>query len=151
MSINTPVVKNPNLREFKYQTIQISVTAAAAANSHADYGFDAETDKQYNRVVGVAFEVIPGGVNTNTDNLKIGKFEIQGREIYTAGLPVKALLYSSDVKFNDKFDTDINEEANGSKVTIQLSEYNSGTFAAYKVNVILKLSNRVADLPASSK
>lgn len=138
---------NPNLREFKYQTVQISVSAAAPSGGKADYSESFETDKQYKRVVGVAFEIIPSATGVNTDNLKIGKFEIQNREVYVQDFPVKLMLCSSDTEPNKKFDRAVNEVAEGSKVSVTLSEYNSGTFVPYKVVVILMLSNRAVDMP----
>lgn len=147
------VAQNPQLREFKYQTVEIAITQAAAnANTPSKFSASFETDRQYKRVVGVAFEIIPtGGSTPNTDFLKIGRFEIQNREIYSDGLPVKTMLNSSDVKPNDKFDRWINEEANGNKVSIDLNEYNTGTFVSYKVAVILMLSNRTQDISPEVK
>lgn len=147
--MNTPVVKNPNLREIKYQTIIIDVNAAAPANGHSDFGGDYETDKQYERVVGVSFEILPSAAGVNSDLLRIRQFEIQGREVYPDQLPVKSILCSNDVSPNKRFDENINEEAKGSKVKISLGEYNSGAFVAYKVAVILKLSNKVTDVVKS--
>ncbi len=141
------VVQHPELREIKYQTVEIPVTGgAASATVPSKHSASFETDKLYKRVIGIAMEIIPSAAGVNTDFLKIGRFEIQNHEAYSEGLPVKTLLNTNDVKPNDKFDRMINEEANGNKVNIDLNEFNVGAFVAYKVAIILMLSNREEDV-----
>jgi len=142
--INTKASSNPNLRDYKYQSVEINITAAAPVNGFSEYSLDFETDKQYEKCIGVAFEIIPSAAGVNTDNLKIGRFEIQNREIYSQGVPVKLFLNSNDVQPNEKFDRMIKEEAKGNKVNIVLREYNSGAFVPYTVVVTLQLSNITA-------
>lgn len=141
------VVQYPNLREYKYQTVVLSITSAAAnATTPAQVSESIELDKQYKRCIGVAIDFIESGASApNTNHLKIGKLEIQNREVYSPGLFVKPLTHSNDVPFNKKFDKRINEEASGNKVNILLEEYNTGTFVAYKVAVTFLLSNRAED------
>lgn len=151
---NVKVAQNPQLREIKYQTKYINISqAAAGANQPSIFSIDFETDKLYKRVIGVAYEIIPSAAGVNSDFLRVERFEIQNREVYSKDYPVKLNLNSSDINPNEKFDRFMNEEAEGSKVNISLAEYNTGAFVAYTVAVILILSNREEDIakPESTK
>lgn len=142
MSEVKPIL-NPHIRETKYQTVSLDVnTPASGPGAFSQSEIDFELDKQYNKLIGVAFEITPSGPGVTTDNLKIGRFEVNNREIYSEGLPVNVLLNTNDVNFNAKFDRHINEKAAGVKTVIHLREYNSApTFVPYTVNIIFQLSN----------
>ncbi len=138
----TQQISNPNLREFKYQTVNIDITGGSAGpGQFAEFSAEFDLDKQYKKCVGVAFEIIPSAPGVFVDLLKIGRFEINNREIYSQDLPVKLFLNTSTVSPNDKFDKDINEKADGVKASIKLREFNSIGFVPYTVSVIFKLSN----------
>jgi len=142
-------VQNPQLRAIKYQTTEISITAAAASStSPARYSATIETDKQYKRLVGVQLTIIDSATGVIVENLRIKRFEINSKDIYSDGHPVKCLINTNDVNPNDKFDRDINETAEGNKVNIDLDEYTVSSFVAYKVAVTLMLSNKPEHIPA---
>ncbi len=125
-----------NLRKVKYQSVEVDVV-----NNTDDFKLSFETDRLYAKVKGIAIQFIPLSGTLNTDFLKFSKFEIQGREIYPNDFYVKHLDTSNDVPLNKKFDLEVDEPANSSKVDVTLRDHIAVQVGTYKVILTLKLEN----------
>ncbi len=124
-------------RAIKYQPISFVFTGAGQTVSCSNI----TTDRNYKKVVGIT-------ARTNDPNamggLTIGKFEINGQEIYPSDLDVADLSSSDSVSPNERYDKDVDEPAEGSTVNISLIDGSlAGQAYPYTVKVTLKLNNPV--------
>lgn len=124
-------------RAIKYQPISFVFTSAGQTVSCSNI----TTDRNYKKVVGIKART---NDLTAMGGLTIGKFEINGQEIYPSDLDVADLSSSESVSPNERYDKDVDEPAEGSTVNISLTDGSiAGQAFPYKVKVTLKLNNPV--------
>lgn len=122
-------------RGIKYQRISLLVSAAGAEVSTQNV----DTDKSYKRVRGIQMTSTDA---TAIDGGTFKKFEIDNKEVYPEGFETKLITCGVDVAPNDRFDRDIDERAEGTKVNITYKDGSvAGTVYPYNVSIYLYLTN----------
>ncbi len=124
-------------RAIKYQSIPFVITGAGQTIS----ANNVITDRNYKTVNGI--QAITRDA-TAMSGLKVAKFEINGQEIYPADFDLQLISCGKDVNPNERFDKEVNEPADGSKVDISITDgFIIGQVYPYTVNIILRLSNPI--------
>src|ERR1051326_8470539 len=123
-------------RPIKYQLVPITISGAGVTGSN-----EVDTDKLYERVTGI-------GVTATDDKGLSGatfkKFTIDRQEIYPEGHELRMINTGNDLSPNDKYDDDIDDQAQASKVSVSVTDGSiAGTAYPYTVTVYLRLENKV--------
>lgn len=126
------------LRNIKYQKIKLTVAAANEVVSTKGV----TTERSYKKVKGI--QATCSDKNA-VEQGEFDKFEIASKEIYCKGYEVKLIFSGVDVAPNERFDKDVDEEAENSTVDITYRDMNvAGTVFPYTLIVYLRLENPVS-------
>ncbi|MGQ0829403.1 MAG: hypothetical protein ACT4ON_13525 [Bacteroidota bacterium] len=126
------------LRNIKYQKIDLTIAAANDVVSTKGV----TTDRSYKKVKGIQVTCTDGEAH---ELGSFDKFEINSREIYCNGYEIKLIFSGIDVAPNERFDKEVDEEAENSTVDITYRDKNvAGTIFPYTVSIYLRLENPVS-------
>jgi len=122
------------MSEIKYQLLKIKVL-----ESGANIKFSADTDKKYKRLTGI-FASLPDTGNAlfeTTLELKVADVEIFPEEF-----EIKMLSCGQNVSPNDRFYTQLDEEAEGSRIEGRYIDGGNAAAYPYTVKLYLLLKNK---------
>lgn len=118
-------------RPIKYQIIKLAITGAGS------FPINAESDKAYKRITGIAYS----STDTNAQKDTVfSKYEIDNNEIFPDGFEVKMISTGQEVPPNERY-YPINERAEGSTIVGTVKDAGNAGAYPYNVYIYLRLEN----------